>query len=265
MTAEPSGSAAEPTAQPAAERAARSRGRRAKYLTLLVIVAASGLVLLAATQTWFSVALTDTADHGATIAVAGSAAAPALTALALAGLALTAALAIAGPVFRLVLALLGVLLGGSILFSAGSALADPLRASSSAVTTATGVAGQASVARLVDGVATSLWPWAAIAGGVLLILGSAAVVVLSRLWPGSSRKYETRFQTADGVDAATALAAAGAAAGADATRADDAAVSDDEEARAVAEGGTEVGPAPLDRDTAIDSWDDLSRGDDPTR
>jgi hypothetical protein len=222
-------------------------------------------VLLAATQTWFSVALTDTAEHEATIAVAGSAAAPALTALALAGLALTAALAIAGPVFRIVLALLGVLLGGSILFSAGSALADPLRASSSAVTTATGVAGQESVHRLVQSVTTSLWPWTAIVGGVLLVLGSAAVVVLSRLWPGSSRKYETRFQTADGVDAATALAAAAAAAETDHPSAAHAPVSDDEEARAVAEGDTEAGPASLDRDTAIDSWDDLSRGDDPTR
>ncbi|MDN4615448.1 Trp biosynthesis-associated membrane protein [Leifsonia sp. F6_8S_P_1B] len=255
---------AEPAPAPSAERAARIRGRRAKYLTLLVIVVASGLVLLAATQTWFSVALTDTAEHGATLTVAGSAAAPALTALALAGLALTAALAIAGPVFRIVLALLGVLLGGSILFSAGSALADPLRASSSAVTTATGVAGESSVARLVHGVDTSLWPWAAILGGVLLILGSAAAVVLSRLWPGSSRKYETRFQTTEGGDAAAALAAAAAAAEAD-ERAADAAVSDDAEARAVAEGETEAGPASLDRDTAIDSWDDLSRGDDPTR
>lgn len=253
------------TDEPAPERTARSRGRRAKYLTLLLIVVASGLVLLAATQTWFSVALTDTAKHGTTIAVAGSAAAPALTALALAGLALTAALAIAGPVFRIVLALLGVLLGGSILFSAGSALADPLRASSSAVTTATGVAGEASVARLVHGVETSLWPWLAIVGGVLLLLGSAAVVVLSRLWPGSSRKYETRFQTSDGVDAATALAAAAAAAESGRSAAADAAVSDDDEARAVAEGDAEAGPASLDRDTAIDSWDDLSRGDDPTR
>lgn len=231
----------------------RPVSRRAKYLALLVLVAGSGLALLSSTQTWFSIHLTDVASHVSTLAVAGSVAAPALTALALAGLALTAALAIAGPVFRIVLALLGVLLGASVLISAGSALGDALRASSSAITTATGVAGGASVRRLVDAVAVEFWPWLAVVGGALIVLASAAAIVFSRLWPGPSRKYQTRFAAEDGRDAGALLGDASAEA------------TDDREARAVAEGEAPSGPATLDRDTAIDSWDELSRGDDPTR
>ncbi|MFF2051991.1 Trp biosynthesis-associated membrane protein [Leifsonia sp. NPDC058194] len=235
------------------EDAARPVNRRSKYVALLALVAGSGFTLLSSTQTWFSVHLTDVASHATTVGVAGSAAAPALTALALAGLALTAALAIAGPVFRIVLALLGVLLGVSVLISSGSALGDALRASSSAITAATGVAGDASVRKLVDAVDVQFWPWLAVVGGALIVLASAAVVVFSRLWPGSSRKYQTRFAGEDGRDASAVLGVS------------DAPETDDEEARAVAEDDTPAEPVVLDRDTAIDSWDELSRGDDPTR
>lgn len=224
----------------------RPVSRRAKYLALLALVVGSLLTMLASTQTWFTVHLTDVAEHTTTLAVPGSAAAPALTALSLAGLALTAALAIAGPVFRIVLALLGLLLGASVLISSISALADALRASSATITTATGVAGSASVARLVDRVAAELWPGVAVAGGVVLVLASAAVVVTNRLWPGPSRKYQTRFEDAAGEPLVVESGA------------DDAARPDS----ARPETGE---PAALDKDAAIDSWDDLSRGDDPTR
>ena len=236
--------------------AVRRVSRRAKYLTLLALVVGSLLALLASTQTWFTVHLTDVAEHTTTLAVPGSAAAPALTALSLAGLALTAALAIAGPVFRIVLALLGLLLGASVLISSISALADALRASSATITTATGVAGTASIQRLVDSVAAELWPGVAVAGGVVLVLASAAVVLTNRLWPGSSRKYQTRFEDQDG----TALLL-DRAADPEAT----AEVSDDAEARAAAEGEPTQGSGVIDKDTAIDSWDDLTRGEDPTR
>lgn len=223
-------------------------GRRAKYSTMLLLVVGSVLALLAATQPWFTIRLTDTANHSSTVSVAGSVAAPALTALALAGLALTAALAIAGPVFRIVLALLGLLLGVSVLISAITALSDAVRASASAITTATGVAGDTSIHHLVHSVDTAFWPWLAIAGGLLIVLASAAVVVFSRLWPGPSRKYQTRFAGEDGRPAEEVVAEA-----TDPAPAAEPAVD------------TPEGPATLDRDTAIDSWDELTRGDDPTR
>ncbi|MGN7798696.1 Trp biosynthesis-associated membrane protein [Leifsonia sp. 22587] len=245
-------------------------GRRAKYSTMLLLVVGSGLALLAATQPWFTIRLSDTAEHSSTVAVAGSTAAPALTALALAGLALTAALAIAGPVFRIVLALLGVLLGVSVLISAITAVSDAVRASASAITTATGVAGDASIRRLVHSVDTQLWPWVAVAGGVLIVLASAAVVVFSRLWPGASRKYQTRFAGEDGRSVEEIVASSGAG---DADETADAAGRDRaaHPAEAPARGDDETDadtpdePRTLDRDTAIDSWDELTRGDDPTK
>lgn len=248
----------------AGEPTPRRVSRRAKYVTLLALVVGSGLTLLASTQTWFTVHLTSAADSGAAITVAGSAAAPALTALSLAGLALTAALAIAGPIFRVVLALLGILLGVSVLISAGSALGDPLRSASAAITTATGVAGNASLHRMVERIDAGIWPTVAIIGGAILVLASAAVVVTTRLWPGPSKRYQTRFEDPDAATTATATGAA-----IPATTGVTSEVSDDDEARALAEaeqqGDGETPAAPLERDQAIDSWDELSRGEDPTR
>ncbi|AGW41311.1 hypothetical protein O159_12320 [Leifsonia xyli subsp. cynodontis DSM 46306] len=231
----------------------RTENRRVKHLTLLALVAGGALALLSATQIWFSVRLTDTADHHGVVTVAGSAAAPALTALSFAGLALTAALAIAGPAFRIVLSLLGILLGGSIVFSSLSALGDLARAVGPAITAATGIAGEASVRALVDGLDALFWPWLAVAGGVLIALASATAIVSLRVWPGPSRKYQTRFAGEDGRPAEDVLAEEAAR------------VQEAGDPAPGAEAALPAEPAILDRDTAIDSWDELSRGDDPTR
>lgn len=244
----------------------RAENRRVKYLTLLALVVGSGLGLLSATQTWFVIGVTDVADHAGTVTVAGSAAAPALTALSLAGLALTAALAIAGPAFRVVLSILGVLLGVSIVYSAVSVLGDPLRAAGGAITAATGVAGENSLRKLVESTTIEFWPWLAVIGGVLVALAGIAAIVFVRAWPGPSRRYQARFAGEDGRSAEAAVAEL---AGDEPDERDDAAPAadsgDDEEARSAAEGDTPDAPTALDRDTAIDSWDELSRGDDPTR
>lgn len=241
----------------------RTENRRVKYLTLLALVVGSGLGLLSATQTWFEIHVKDVANHAETVTVAGSAAAPALTALSLAGLALTAALAIAGPAFRVVLSVLGVLLGVSIVYSALAVVADPLRAASGSITSATGVAGEASLRRLVDSTATEFWPWPAVVGGVLVVIAAIAAIVFVRAWPGPSRRYQARFAGEDGRSAEDAIAEL-----ASDDRLEEPApgvAGDDAEARATADGDAPDEPTALDRDTAIDSWDELSRGDDPTR
>ncbi|WP_426624212.1 Trp biosynthesis-associated membrane protein [Leifsonia sp. McL0607] len=247
----------------------RTENRRVKYLTLLALVVGSGLGLLSATQPWFTIEVKDVANHAGAVTVAGSAAAPALTALSLAGLALTAALAIAGPAFRMVLSVLGVLIGVSIVYSALSVLADPLRAVGGAITSATGVAGEASLRRLVESTTTEFWPWFAVVGGVIVALAGIAAIVFVRAWPGPSRRYQARFAGEDGRSAEEAV---GELAGDDhdepalaGDAADAGDEGDDDEARAAAEGDTPEAPTALDRDAAIDSWDELSRGDDPTR
>jgi len=161
-------------------------GRRIKLVVLLASAALAGLTLAAWTQTWYTIDL----DGSPSVEATGSAAAPALTALALSELVLVGAIAIAGPFFRFVLGALQVLLGGTIALSAGLAVYSPVVASASVVTKATGVEGHSSIAELVTGVASSVWPIVSLAAGVLIVVLGVAIIVTSKAWPGSTRKYQ---------------------------------------------------------------------------
>lgn len=164
--------------------------RRLKSTILLAGVAANGLILIAWTQQWFTVALALDQAGGGPVVVGGDVAAAGLSALALAGLALVGALSIAGPAFRLVLGVLQALIGATVTLSSVLAIADPVSASAAAVTEATGVSGESSVASLVQSASTSAWPYLAAVLGVLGVALGVAIVVTVRRWPQSSRKYQ---------------------------------------------------------------------------
>lgn len=194
-------------------------GKRPKYLLILASLLLSGLALIAWTQTWLTVELQAGAPT-TSVAVDGAVAAPALAALALAGLALSAALAIAGLLFRILLGVLDILLGGCIALSAVLVLRSPVAASEAAVTDVTGIAGADSIAGLVAATSLTPWPGIALATGILLALVGVGIVITAKRWPSSSRKYSAvRLEPVDG-DAMP---------------------------------------------DSVDSWDDLTRGDDPTR
>lgn len=193
--------------------------RRLKLLTILVSALLAGVILGGWTQTWFDATLTTRQE----LAVTGDIAAPALTALALCVLVLQGALAIAGPFFRVVLAIIEVLIGVAVVYSAVLAITGPATASAAAITTATGVGGKESTAELVATISPTIWPWITVVAGVLLIVVALSVVLTSRAWPGSSRKYQAvRLEQPDG------------------------------------------GKAPTAERSAVDDWDALSSGDDPT-
>lgn len=200
------------------------RPERMKLPAILGILAGSGLGLLAWSQTWFAVTLVEGAAAGGAemLEVGGATASPAIAALALAGLALAGALAIAGPLIRIVLGLLAAVLGGCLVLAASLSLGNPVAAVSGAIAEATGVAGADPTADLVASIATSAWPWVAIVGGVLVVLAGLLVVATGRAWP-TSRRYGGGVR----------MAAEGARPGATSDR-------------------------------AVDDWDGLSRGDDPT-
>lgn len=159
--------------------------RRLRLLTILAIPLVAALTLLSVTQQWWSVDVT-----GKTLEVLGTEASPSLSALALTSFALTAALAIAGPVFRLVLAALQVLTGVTVLLATLSSLGDPLTTSSSIISEATGVAGTESIAGLVDGVTVTGWPTLAIISGVLTLLLGVLLLFTVRKWPVATKKYQ---------------------------------------------------------------------------
>jgi len=159
--------------------------RRLKLVLLLAGLAASGLALLAWTQQWFGVTLTD----GRVLEVLGDTAAPAVSALALSGVVLVGALAIAGPVFRVILGILGSLIGFTIGFSAVLALLEPATASRALITEATGIAGNDAVTSEVTDVAVLPWGWVAVVAGVLLVIVGVLIAASARRWPGSTRRY----------------------------------------------------------------------------
>ena len=160
---------------------------RVRLAIILAGVSVAGLVLLAWTQQWFDLTL----EGGQPLSVAGQSAAPALSALGLASLALLGALTIAGRVVRAVLGGLEAAIGVFIVVVAVSALRDPAAASGSTITESTAVSGPASIAALITAVTTTAWPWVAIVAGVLTVLVGLAVLVTGQRWPGPVRKYES--------------------------------------------------------------------------
>ncbi|THG33069.1 Trp biosynthesis-associated membrane protein [Naasia lichenicola] len=191
------------------------------------IVVAGGLVLVAWNAPWMTVTLA--ADSSA-LEVRGASAAPALSAIAIACVALAGALSIAARILRYVAAVLLAGLGLGVVLASQSVIADPLAGAEGSISTVTGVAGSASVRSLVSSTELSFWPYVAIVGGVLLVLLAAGIAATAHSWPASGRRYASP-QVEPGAAAAKPAAA----------------------------------PTPRDvvHNTA-DDWDSLTGGNDPT-
>ena len=198
--------------------------RRAKLVAVVVILATGALGLISSTQTWLTVALTDSAANP--LVVPGAAAVPVLAPLSLAVLALGAALSIAGLVLRYVFGALALAIGALLAFLTGAvAIAPSIGHVASTVTTATGIAGEEALVQLVASVTPTPWPAVTLAGWLLLLAGGAWTLATAHRWRGTGRRYRTA-----------------------------------EPARAA-----KIAEAPASRPhDAIDDWDDLSRGEDPT-
>lgn len=197
---------------------------RARLLSVVAILFAGALAVISSTQAWLVVTLQD-GDH-AQLTVAGSAAVPVLAPLGLAVLALGAALSIVGTVLRYVFGVLTVLIGGLLGYlSAVIVFTAPVSAVASTVTTATGITGLSGVAGLVSAITPTPWPAITLAISVLLLATGVFALITARSWRGSGRKYQSEGGTRTREDRA---------------------------------------PAASRRFDAVDSWDDLSRGSDPT-
>ena len=200
--------------------------RKSTVIGLSVVIAL--LAFGSTTQTWIDAEVQGAAVRTAHVTVQGSKAATAVTALALVGLAGVLAAAVAGRLGRIVASVVVVLAGFGIASACIAVLADPRAAADSSIAKATGVSGGAATTAL------TWFPSAAMAAGVLLALCGVLALVASRRWP-TRTKYDA------GSRASRRAGGAGSAAlGADA----------------------ESAAAPVDH---IDGWDQLTRGDDPTR
>lgn len=193
-------------------------------VTVLCAVAAFGTT----TQSWVNVILAQSGVSMPDIHVAGSKAATAVTALAVVAVAGAIASSIAGRVARWVVAGAIALSGVGIVSAGLTVLNDPRSAAQGEITRQTGISNGPAQVSL-----TAL-PLIAVIFGALLILCAVWLALASRHWAGS-RKYD---------GAAGRTRAAGAPSSDRQPEAEEPA--DDE---------------PLD---AIDSWDQLSKGHDPS-
>jgi hypothetical protein len=168
---------------------------RLRLISLAVIVLEAGLVALSWSQTWYLLRLS-----GAEHPVGGDVAGGALLPLALTSLCVVLALTLAGPVFRVILAVLDALLGVCVVVVAAWSLSDPVRASLPVLQEATGfTADEHAFLDQVASTATTPWPYVGLAAGILMILTGPGIAVTARAWPVSGRKYtRTRAVAAEG-------------------------------------------------------------------
>lgn len=187
-------------------------------------ILASGVVMLIGSTQTW---LTVTLSGGTAepLAVPGASAVAVLAPLSLAALALGAALSIAGPVLRVVFGVVGVVIAVILgIAVAPVVFTPPVSAVVSTVTPATGIAGIEGVEDLVEAITPTPWPAITLAGVAILAAAALFTVVTARRW---ARESGRRYS-------------------------------------ATASAPTAAGPAASRPHDAIDSWDDLSRGDDPT-
>lgn len=161
-------------------------GGRLKLVVIALGVLFAAATLLSWTQPWFGLVL----EGGEGLDVTGQVAAPALSALGLASLALIAALSIAARVVRLVLGVVQLVIGALVVTSAASALADPIAASAAAVTDATALSGDSTIAALVQASSTTAWPLLGLVAGAGSAVVGLAVLATAWRWPGPTRRYD---------------------------------------------------------------------------
>ena len=157
--------------------------RRLRLVLLAAGLIAGALVLGAWTQPWFSVTI-----DAAELVARGQDAAPALSGIALAVVALLAALMIARAGLR---AVLGAVMAGlgvlAVIIVVPLVASDVAALSSMArlIADATGVAGFAD-----QPVSRTAWPFVALAGALLMVLVGLAVMLTTRHWPTATSKYD---------------------------------------------------------------------------
>lgn len=216
--------------------------------TVIMAAVLFGIAAFATTtRTWLNVQLPRTAVQTPDLAVSGSDAATAVTAFAVVAITAGLAASIAGPVARWIVSVILLVSGVGVAAASYTVISDPVQGAAGAIGQAIGVSGATGTV-----VTLTALPWVALVSGILIALTGIWLAVASRGWKSSRRYAPAPAATTPSGNAETGSAEAGtakpgnapAAAGTGTAAADD-----------------EAGPEPIDE---IDSWDRLTRGDDPT-
>ncbi|GAB2819286.1 TIGR02234 family membrane protein [Alpinimonas psychrophila] len=207
-------------------------GSKVKSRILLLVALCAAATMVAWSQPWATLALTSGAAGDTLLPVTGQTMAPGLSAFGLTSLALLAALALAGVIFRLILGGVQLALGAGIVVTTIGVVSDPVAAAAPALIVLTGIQDVPALKDLVTQEVFTAWPFVSLIFGVLTAVSGILVIVSSRSWPQSGRKYAAPTAPVDPTVAPL------------------------NPARQTEE---------IDASHArIDAWDDLSRGGDPT-
>jgi uncharacterized membrane protein (TIGR02234 family) len=158
--------------------------RRSLALMLACSVLGAAVALLAAGQTWTRGEVSSFQQAVLHVSATGSQTTGVPSALALVGLASAVAVfAVRGFGRRLLGALLAVAGAGvmTVCVTAATGTAALDRRAGAAIGLGTATAGQ---------VTHSVWPWAGVAGGALLVVAGVLVITRGRDWPGMSSRYD---------------------------------------------------------------------------
>ncbi|MGO1389220.1 MULTISPECIES: Trp biosynthesis-associated membrane protein [Brachybacterium] len=159
-------------------RTARRPGRR---LTVLAATAASALLIGATRTTWTAATAPDLTGAAQSVAVTGADAAPAVLALAIVALAAALATSLSSTWVRFVTGPVLIASGLGAAWTAFAVHRDPVSASGSAVSSATGVVGSELSAT------ATVWPLLAVLLGLVLVVLGVVVLIAGRSWPVGTR------------------------------------------------------------------------------
>ena len=161
------------------------RGLRGPASAVVPALLGAALTLLSTSRAWVRAAVDDPVVGHVAVAASGRQAAPVVPAVALVALAGGAALLLARTVGRRVAGLLLVLAGAAGVAATVTLLRVPESGVADLVTKAVGVTGRAPASVDVSG-----WPWFAVAGCALVVVGGAVAVLRAGRWVRRADRFE---------------------------------------------------------------------------
>ena len=167
---------------------------RERLVVVAGAVAAGAGAVLASTQPFAAATVGGVREP---IVVAGQQAAPALAPLGIVALALALALTIAGPIARVVLGAVLVLLGAGIVALTLPSALDPTFGTAGAISAATGVT---DVSALVTGRSSTPWPAVGVIAGLLAAVLGVVVLIRTARWTTGGRRFSRTPRAVDPTD-----------------------------------------------------------------
>lgn len=172
----------EPEQQATEERPPKRKRLLGKRNVVIAGLLAAGVVLLAVTRTWVTVDPPSSGVALGAIKVSGTDAAAAVLALAVVALVCSLASTITGRIARWIIGVIQALVGVGVIGFTIPVLGSPATASSSQTAESFGLQRVAG-----DAYTLSVWPWVAMAGGVLVCFMAVVLLVAGRGWSHAKR------------------------------------------------------------------------------